>query len=138
MANQIQHSAAAALPAQQTSPSNDWATVDQIIPQLSANFALVRPVTMSEDAAAEWLAVAATELNGYRRDQIEQALSAARRECTHHGQILPFVFKWLDEAANRYSFTGRKQIPRRPQYDLAAMPSEVSGLIADATKGMRG
>ncbi len=40
----------------QVSPLNGWATVEGLVPQLSACLALVRPVGMNDDAAAEWLA----------------------------------------------------------------------------------
>lgn len=123
-----------ALQARPNSPCNDWATPDRIIPQLSRNFALVRPVTMSDDAAAEWIAVAAAEFDGYRLDQLAAALEAARRDCTHHGQIVPFVFKWLETEANRFNYAARKRPDRRTALPPAS--PQVAGLIANAAKAL--
>lgn len=89
---------------------------------------------MSDDAAAEWIAVAAAEFDGYRTDQLAAALAAARHECTHHGQIVPFVFKWLETEANRFSYTGRKTPERRPA--LPPAEPQVAGLIANAAKAL--
>lgn len=58
---------------------------------LAACLALVRPVSMSDEAAVEWISVAARELSGFPPSVIEQACSAAKRKCGHHAKILPFV-----------------------------------------------
>jgi hypothetical protein len=58
---------------------------------LSACLALVRPVTMTDAAAVEWITVAARELKGFAPSVIEQACSGAKRHCGHHAKILPFV-----------------------------------------------
>lgn len=48
---------------------------------------------MSEDAATEWLAVAANEVLGMPRYSFEAGCREARQTCTHHGQILPTILK---------------------------------------------
>lgn len=58
---------------------------------LAACLSLVRPVSMTDDAAVEWISVAARELSGFPPSVIEQACSAAKRKCAHHAKILPFV-----------------------------------------------
>lgn len=58
---------------------------------LAACLALVRPVTMTDQAAMEWINVASRELSGFPPSVIEQACSAAKRNCGHHAKILPFV-----------------------------------------------
>ena len=89
---------------------------------------------MSNDAATDWLAEAATDLAGYRRDHVLEALDAAKRKCRFHNEILPFVFEHLDGAANRYNYTGRKQperfLPRQES------PPKVAGLITNAAKAL--
>lgn len=89
---------------------------------------------MSDDAAAEWIAVAAAEFDGYRLDQLAAALEAARRDCTHHGQIVPFVFKWLETEANRFNYAARKRPDRRTALPPAS--PQVAGLIANAAKAL--
>lgn len=118
-------------------PCSDWATPDQIVPQLSRNFALVRPVTMTDEAAGEWIAVAAAELDGYRADQLNAALAAARKECTHHAQIIPFVFKYLDQF-RAYKNGGRNgDVPRKPTQAILTPPPKIAGLIENASKALR-
>jgi len=58
---------------------------------LAACLALVRPVSMSDAAAAEWVEVAAREVAGYAPSVIEQACAVARKHCGHHGKIVPKV-----------------------------------------------
>lgn len=58
---------------------------------LAACLALVRPVSMPDEAAVEWISVAARELAGFPPSVIEQACSSAKRHCSHHAKILPFV-----------------------------------------------
>lgn len=58
---------------------------------LAACLSLVRPVSMTDEAAVEWISVAARELSGFAPSVIEQACSAAKRKCGHHAKILPFV-----------------------------------------------
>lgn len=58
---------------------------------LAGCLSLVRPVSMNDAAAGEWLNVAARELRSFPPSVIEQACSAARRSCGHHAKILPFV-----------------------------------------------
>lgn len=121
---------------QPSSPLPEWATAEGLIPQLSACLALVRPVSMTEDAAAEWLAVAASELAGYRRLSVEVALSDARQRCTHHGQIIPHTIRYMEEANPwRMGKPLERRLPNqhRPR-ELA--PPETSKLIGQATRAL--
>lgn len=121
---------------QLSSPSREWATAEGLIPQLSACLALVRPVSMTEDAAAEWLAVAASELAGYLLLSVEAGLSDARQRCTHHGQIVPHVIKYM-EASNTWRLGKplERRLPNqhRPR-ELA--PPETAKLIGQATRAL--
>ncbi len=101
------------------------------MPQLAACFALVRPVSMNDEAAAEWLAVAVNELAGYELPRLRQGFAAARRQCTHHGQIIPTIFENM-----RYGWDLgkplKRNIPRLPE-----PPGEIQGLIENATNALR-
>lgn len=46
---------------------------------------------MSDDAAHEWLTVAATELAHMGPATLAAACREARKTCTHHGQIVPAI-----------------------------------------------
>lgn len=104
------------------------------MPHLAAALTRVRPASMTDEAASDWLAVAATDLTGYRRDHVTEALDAAKRTCRFHNEILPFVFDYLDEAANRYNYAGRREAER---YTPPQPPQEVNGLISGAAKALR-
>lgn len=122
---------------QLNSPLREWATAEGLIPQLSASLALVRPVSMSEDAAAEWLAVAAGELAGYSRLSVEGALSDARQRCTYHGQIVPHVIKYMEDTSTwRMGKPLERHLPNRNEA-RALTSSTVSGLIEGAVNSLR-
>lgn len=127
---------AAALAAQHNSRSTDFIQASEVLPQLAGCLALVRPVGMSEEAAAEWLAVAATELAGYSRRLVTSSLAEARRRCTHHGQIVPFVINDMEENT---PWRLGKPLPRHlPGPEVAeALPStEIRGLIESANRSL--
>lgn len=117
------------------SPSNDYITASEVIPPLAACLALVRPVGMTEDAAAEWLAVAAGELAGYRRGSVLAALSEARKRCTHHGQIVAFVIKHMEDSTPwRLGKPLERVLPGAAK--AALPPPEIRGLIASASRSL--
>lgn len=95
----------------------------------------MRPVSMSEDAATEWLAVAAKELAGYRRWLIMAALTDARKHCHFHGQIVPHAVKYMEETTPwRMGKPLERQLPHTAKQ---ALPSpEIQGLIDNATKAL--
>lgn len=114
----------------------EWASAEGLLPQLSACLALVRPVSMTEDAAAEWLAVAANELAGYGKKITEAALSDARQRCTHHGQIIPHVIKYMEDATPwRMGKPLERRLPNQPQAKALASP-EAARVIGDATRAL--
>jgi hypothetical protein len=105
------------------------------LPQLAACLALVRPVSMSEEAAAEWLAVAASELAGYQRWLVMSGLTEARKHCTFHGQIIPTAIKHMEEATPwRMGKPLDRQLPGKTKESLP--PPEIQGLIASAAKNL--
>lgn len=118
---------------------SEWASPDDIMPPLAACFALVRPAGMGNDAAAEWLAVATGELVGYQTASVLAALAYARRNCTHHSQIVPHVIRILDEQANLYCYTGRREAPRRLPGELRdeLPPNEIAGLIEATARALK-
>ncbi|WP_305096462.1 hypothetical protein [Croceibacterium aestuarii] len=90
---------------------------------------------MSEDAAAEWLTVAAAELAGYQRALVLAGLTDARKRCTYHGQIVPHVINWMEEATPwRLGKPLARQLSASDRQDLP--PPSVQGLIASATRSL--
>lgn len=69
-----------------------------VLNELSACLALVRPAGMTEDMATEWLAVAASTLTGLSEYELAKGFRQARLECSHHSQIVPTVMKANAEA----------------------------------------
>ena len=76
-----------------------------VLNELSACLALVRPAGMTEDMATEWLAVAASTLTGLSEYELAKGFRQARLECSHHSQIVPTVMK-----ANAEAIAYRKQM----------------------------
>ena len=76
-----------------------------VLNELSACLALVRPAGMTEDMATEWLAVAASTLTGLSEHELDKGFRKARLECSHHSQIVPTVMK-----ANAEAIAYRKQM----------------------------
>lgn len=120
---------------QPSSRLNDYIPASDVIPPLAACLALVRPVSMTEEAAAEWLAVAANELAGYRRGSVLAALSEARKRCTHHGQIVAFTIKEMEDSQPwRLGKPLDRKIPGAAADALP--PPEIRGLIANASRSL--
>jgi hypothetical protein len=46
---------------------------------------------MSDEAAEEWLAVAATTVAELPADILEHCAALARKTCRHHGQVVPAI-----------------------------------------------
>jgi len=93
---------------------------------LTSCLALVRPVGLSDENARDWLLVAAGEVGFIHADLLEEACAAARRACTHHGQIVPAIIKHAAErmdARNRLE-AQRQQTEREEQWrkERAALP----------------
>lgn len=117
-------------------PSNDFSSAAELIPQLAACFALVRPVSMTDDAATEWLAVAAGELAGYEKCSLRIGFAQARKTCTHHGQIIPAIIKAMEDASPwRLGKPLPRQIPGRQQEQIQS--PAVRGLIEGATRALK-
>jgi hypothetical protein len=84
----------------------------QVMAIVATALALVRPVGMSDDAADEWLVLAANELRDVPADLLDEAAAAVRRTCTHHGQIVPAVFgvvqeRWDERKRMRFKLRDR-------------------------------
>jgi len=108
----------------------------EVIGELSACMALVRPVTMSDDAVKEWLAVAANEVRGMRPTTFKAGCAEARKECTHHGQIIPKILN--GKAAQGWRDMGLTPfLEDRGQEQPLQINQEMRGLIEDAAKGCK-
>ena len=59
---------------------------------------LVRPANMSDEAASDWVAVAAGQLSDLSEYEIRKGANAARNECQFHSQIIPAIRKANAEA----------------------------------------
>jgi hypothetical protein len=128
--------AAAAREAQPNSRSTACITASEVIPPLAGALALVRPVGMSEEAAAEWLAVAAAELAGYDRPLLLSSLGEARKRCTHHGQIVAFVINDMEERTPwRLGKPLHRELPAQADREALPPPS-IRGLIDNATRSL--
>ena len=53
--------------------------------------ALVRPVSMSDETASDWLAAAIAETSDMSDAMFAQGVSEARKVCTFHGQLVPAI-----------------------------------------------
>lgn len=73
------------------------APVSEAAALLTTCLALVKPVGMSGEDTQAWLRVAAGEVRHLPPDLLAEGCAAARRSCTHHGQIVPTILKETDE-----------------------------------------
>lgn len=69
----------------------------QAVALLASCLMLVKPVGMSDADAQGWLNVAAGEVEHLPLDILQQGCSAARRTCTHHGQIVPAILREAED-----------------------------------------
>jgi hypothetical protein len=65
--------------------------------ELNRALALVRAIGMTDEMASDWLAAALGECLHLSDDQFKRGCAAARRECTHHAQIVPTIVKSAGE-----------------------------------------
>lgn len=92
--NQIQHAA----------PQNSQERSSVLVNELMACLTLVRPASMSDDAASDWVAIAAGQLSDLTEHEIRKGANVARNECQFHSQIIPTIRK-----ANAEAIAYRKQ-----------------------------
>lgn len=76
-----------------------------MVNELMACLTLVRPTSMSDEAASDWVAVAAGQLSDLSEHEIRRGANAARNECQFHSQIIPAIRK-----ANAETIAYRKQM----------------------------
>jgi len=58
---------------------------------LNRALALVRPVSMTDETASDWLAAAIGETADMSDAAFKAAVGRARKSCTYHGQIIPTI-----------------------------------------------
>ena len=61
---------------------------------------LVRPASMSDEAASDWVAVAAGQLSDLSDYEVRKGANAARNECQFHSQIIPAIRRANDAGAD--------------------------------------
>lgn len=67
---------------------------------------------MSGEDAHAWLTIAVGEVAHLPRDILEIGCTAARRTCTHHGQIVPAILRESEDLlASRRRTAARDTIP---------------------------
>ena len=109
----------------------------EIISELSACLTLVRPVGMADDAATEWLAVAAGEVINMRPSAFKAGCAEARQECRHHGHIIPTILN--GKTAQSWRNLGSSPFLPAPEKTTAHIShdSRAQKLIETAAKGCR-
>lgn len=81
-----EHPPATATPRNLRSQSLEWRAAE-----LNRALALVRPVSMSDETASDWLAAAIAETADMSDELFRQGVTEARRACTFHGQLVPAI-----------------------------------------------
>lgn len=111
------------------------------VTELQRCFALVRPVGMTDSAARDWLLAAAAECGNMSDQAFKEGAATARRECTHHGQIVPTILKAKVESAptDRFLSDWHNSVralagARKPQ--IADQRTEAQKLIEQATDNL--
>lgn len=110
---------------------------------LTTCLALVKPVGMSGEDAQAWLRVAAGEIRHLPPDLLADGCAAARKTCTHHGQIVPTILKETDERmASRRKLAKPAVVPKERRLSAPEpwqpTPEELAELRAKAAANLRG
>lgn len=113
-----------------------------LVTELTRALALVRPVGLSDDAASDWIAAAAAELQGLPEHRIVEGLAEARQSCSHHGQIVPTVLKAHRRAQAEIDGFVRQMDaisghPLRPRQGQISADAKANELIANAANTMK-
>lgn len=126
-------------------PNSQRANLDYRISELNRALALVRPVSMGDDMASDWLAAALGEVADLSEVDFAEGIQRARRECSYHGQIVPTILREHTERAKRVAEYGRSldalRWPlgkRHGQANSIADDRQVAGLIETAAKALTG
>lgn len=97
---------------------------------------------MSDADAEAWLSVAGAELKDVPADLLADACRNARRNCTHHGQIVPTVFReveerWESRRRMRYNLTERAAPPQIEQAPWKPEPGELDAIKREVAEKLR-
>ena len=119
--------------------SNTRHRTSELLNHLNACLTMVRPAWMSDQAAGEWLTIAAADLSHLDPRTLAAAAKEARGKCTHHGQIVPTILGSRAVADERkfkaLNWADREGDWERRKAQLANNPAQK--LIASAAKGCR-
>lgn len=103
------------------------APIAETVASLASCLALVRPVGMAQGDADEWLRVAAREIAHLPSEMLTYGCSVARKNCTHHGQIIPTIIKtvgeWYEVTQNRLRMA--ENAVRREEVQPKADPFQI-------------
>lgn len=102
--------------------------------------ALVRPVSMNNDQASDWVAAALGECMDMSDAMFASRIDRARKECSYHGQIVSSMHRETPENAEFYrkmdALSNRFLADHKPRRRIADN-SESEKLIKAAANGCK-
>lgn len=103
--------------------------------ELNRALALLRPVSMSDETASDWLAAAIAETADMPDALFRQGVSEARKSCTFHGQLVPAIRAPQKRVDDYRASIGMSSISYKPDnvHQLTG-PRRGTGMIGDAVK----
>ena len=107
----------------------------EIVKQLGICLTLVRPVSMSDDMASEWMIVAAGAVADMRPTVFAEGCKEALQNCTHHGQIVPAILNC--KSAESWKQSGLSPFLPTPPARMAIGNNPATALIEGAAKALR-
>ena len=122
-------------PATATPPNSPSQNLAWRAAELNRALALLRPVSMSDETASDWLAAAIAETADMPDALFRQGVSEARKSCTFHGQLVPAIRAPQKRVDDYRASLGMPSISYKPDnvHQLAA-PRRGTGMIGDAVK----
>jgi hypothetical protein len=104
---------------------------------LNRALALVRPVSMTDETASDWLAAAVAETTDLSDDAFRAGVANARKTCTYHGQIIPTI---VADASDRgkpdpFAWALACHAPTMPAMHLDG-PTGGARMLGDVLKGI--
>ena len=87
----------------------------EVCAHLAGCLAIVRPVSMTDEMAEEWISVGANDLKGrFPNDILEEACRLAREEADHHSKMLKAIIANARQLLERQRHRSRGEIVALP------------------------
>ena len=116
-------------------------SVDEIIAELSRCLTAVRPVGMSDDAAHEWLVVAAADVRHLSLSTLRSACREARAKCDRHSQILAAILgSDAVKSESQFKALAWDRDVHRPQLEAPRWkpkPGELEQIMQEAAEAVK-